>query len=347
MKNIIKHNITNSNKTIYDEIEIGDEKFWFPDEELESILKQDLLGENLEGMPLRTRSKHVNQLISAALGYPIPKSFKRTQPRFPGQNFDVYTQKTNNLQIWNEEIELSRRYIIIEISDDNLISNVRVINGQELSIFDTTGTLTKKYQANLLKKYIDLNESIINSKDTSFIEDLTNNYTHFKSNALPSDLPELTHIMPIEKIKEKIKPLLGQKIPYFNKTQERKRGDFLHNLISNTLGYKENSEDGQFPDIKNQLLEVKLQTSPTVDLGLFLPTSQEPTSIPKIKDKNIKMSDVRYCVVYGNVIKNEIIIDKIILTSGQEFFKFFRQFQGNEINTKIQIPLPKDFFSKK
>lgn len=345
MENIIKENIKNSKKTIYDQIEIGDEKYWFPDEDLERILNQYLLGEDLAGMPLRTRSKHVNQLISSALGYPIPKSFKRTQPRFPGQNFDVYTQKSNNLQIWNEEIEPSRRYIIIEISKNDLITKVKVINGQELAIFDTTGTLTKKYQASLTKDYLDSDISVISSTDTPFIKKISSQYNHLKSNALPSDLPETPHIMPIEKIKEKIKPLIGTKIPYFEETQERKRGDYLHNLISNILGYEDTSDDGQFPDIKNQLLEVKLQTSPTVDLGLFLPSSKEPTTIPKIENNNIKMSDVRYCVVYGKVSEEVITINKIIITSGQDFFKYFRQFQGKEINTKIQLPLPNDFFN--
>jgi len=344
MENTIKENIENSGKTIYDQIEIGDEKYWFPDEELERILNQFLLGENLTGMPLRTRSKHVNQLISSALGYPIPKSFKRTQPRFPGQNFDVYTQKSRNLQIWNEEIEPSRRYIIIEISENDLITKVKVINGQELAIFDTTGTLTKKYQANLIKDYLDTDNTVINSVDTPFMEKISREYTHIKTNALPSDLPEKQHIMPIEKIKEKVKSLIGTKIPYFEETQERKRGDYLHNLISNTLGYTNTSDDGQFPDIKNQLLEVKLQTSPTIDLGLFLPSSEEDISIPKIDNTSIKMSDVRYCIVYGKAYEGVITINKIIITSGQDFFNYFRQFQGKKVNSKIQIPLPDNFF---
>ena len=49
----------------------------------------------------------------------------------------------------------------------------------------------------------------------------------------------------------------------------------LHSLACSALGYSNYKDDGKFPDIKHQLIEVKLQTSPTIDLGLFLPTNEE------------------------------------------------------------------------
>jgi len=100
-----KENIKNSSKTIYDSIETGDLDLWIPSQSLEALLNEGLIGLSLKGLPLRTRSKAVKEQVCAALGYPIPNSFKKTNPRFPGQNFDTYTQKSRNLQVWNEELD--------------------------------------------------------------------------------------------------------------------------------------------------------------------------------------------------------------------------------------------------
>ncbi len=99
--------IEKSDFTIYDQIEIGNKEFWLTSQELQAILNHELAGINLFGLPLRTRSKRVKSEICNALGYSIPSSFKKTQPRFLGQRFDVYTQKSNNLQVWNEDLDLT------------------------------------------------------------------------------------------------------------------------------------------------------------------------------------------------------------------------------------------------
>jgi hypothetical protein len=135
--------------TIYDQIAIGDNELWIPETDLEVLLQDALEGISLAGLPLRTRSKVVKARICQALGYPVPQSFRKTQPRFLGQLFDTYVQKSNNLQIWNEELSPSRRYVIIRVSEDDSISRVRVVSGATLSELDTTGTLTQKYQARL------------------------------------------------------------------------------------------------------------------------------------------------------------------------------------------------------
>ena len=98
-------NIKSSNLSIYDPISYEDNYFYIPIYDLEYILPRALIGISLVGRPLRTRSKFVKSQICQALGYPVPTSFKKTHPRFIGQNFDVYTQKNNNVQIWNEDVD--------------------------------------------------------------------------------------------------------------------------------------------------------------------------------------------------------------------------------------------------
>jgi hypothetical protein len=141
------HNISKSGLSIYDSIEIGDNDLWIPTPELELLLNDNLQGVSLLGLPLRTRSKVVKEKVCQSLGYPTPKTFKKTQTRFPGRLFDTYVQKANNLQIWNEELSSSMRYVLVRVSPDDIITKIKVVTGDTLSLLDTTGTLTRKYQA--------------------------------------------------------------------------------------------------------------------------------------------------------------------------------------------------------
>ncbi|MFT6912855.1 MAG: hypothetical protein ACJAQW_001460 [Paracoccaceae bacterium] len=109
MSNQYVENITKSGLTIFDKIEIGDPDLWIPTPDLERILNEKLKGTDGLDVPLRTRSKLVKQHVCGALGYPVPKSFTKVQPGFSGQTYDIYAQKSNNLQVWNEELSPSRR----------------------------------------------------------------------------------------------------------------------------------------------------------------------------------------------------------------------------------------------
>ena len=115
-------------------------------ESLELLLNRELAGLDLN-YPIRTRSKVLKTKVCEILGYPVPKSFTRSHPRFPGQNFDTYVQKSNNLQIWNQQIAPSRRYVIVCVNAQNTVTHVRVVTGDRLAELDKTGTLTHKYQA--------------------------------------------------------------------------------------------------------------------------------------------------------------------------------------------------------
>ena len=138
--------IAASGATIYD-VPTPRSALWFTSSELEEVLQAALVGMSLNGLPLRTQSKVIKTAVCKSLGYSVPTSFRKTQPRFPAQDFDTYVQKSNNLQIWNEEISPSRRYVLIRIDDDDEVTRVRVVGGEVIAKLDTTGTLTQKFQA--------------------------------------------------------------------------------------------------------------------------------------------------------------------------------------------------------
>lgn len=328
--------------TIYDKIEVGDPELWVPTSELERILDCALRGISLSGLALRTRSKVIKEHVCRALGYPVPKSFRKTQPRFVGQQFDTYAQKANNLQIWNEELSPTRRYVLVQIGKEDQITRVKVVNGAELARLDTTGTLTQKYQARL--KPTNVYEELISERDTELLAPHTKSGATIAENIKPTDHPVDGLLLPISELFASLRDAVGCTFADAGIDQERNRGAALHRIVCKLLGYKQYLDSGSFPDVRNQLLEVKLQTSPTIDLGLVRPDSKEPLDVPKVAGSQIRHCDVRYGLFYGETNGVDITITHFFLTTGTSFFTRFPQFQGNILNKKLQIPLPSDFF---
>ncbi|GEK08324.1 restriction endonuclease [Pseudoalteromonas peptidolytica] len=335
-------NISNSGLSIYDQIETGDLDLWLTSEELSSILNEKLKGNSFENLPIRTRSKVAKELVCEALGYPQPKSFKKCQPRFTGQFFDTYVQKSNNLQVWNEELDVERRYVIIRTDENDIITKVKVISGSDLAALDTTGTLTQKFQARLLPT--DETYELISSQDTPNVNTLLNESVKNLSSSCPISKPQANLLLPISTCFEKLKSIVGKSFKDAGADQERNRGAVLHALVCEALGYSDYRDNGQFPDVKHQLLEVKLQTSPTIDLGLVCPNSEAYLDIEKVNGYQIRHCDVRYALFYGNIENGMVNITKLYLSTGADFFSRFEQFGGKVLNKKIQIPLPRNFF---
>ncbi|MGA2983564.1 MAG: restriction endonuclease [Terriglobia bacterium] len=334
-------NIRASGLTIYDPIRIGDPNLWIPTPALESLLNAGLQGLKVGGFPNRTRSKVVKAAICKALGYPVPTSFTKTKPRFPGQLFNTYTQKSNNLQVWNEELVPGTRYVVIRISEGQVLQRVKVVNGHTLSELDNTGTLTSKYQAQIICGAQPA--ELISASDTLTLRPALSPDVALRGLS-PISNPNIGSVLPIAAVFTRLRSLIGASFPDRGYDQERRRGADLHRLVCQNLGYAAFADDGKFPDVRNQLLEVKLQTAPTIDLGLVCPDSQDPLDIPKLGASQVRHCDVRYALFYATRDGTIVTITHFFLTTGEAFFSRFPQFQGRVLNRKLQVRLPAEFF---
>ena len=333
-------NIARSGLSIYDNVAIGDPNLWIPTPELEALLDRELRGLSLDGLPIRTRSKVVKRRICTALGYPVPATFRKTKPRFPGQQFDTYVQKSNNLQIWNQELSPTRRYVLIRVSNKDAVVRVKVVTGDTLAPLDTTGTLTRKYQARCVPR--SATQELVSAVDTVRLQP----HVSIRASRLgsPIDHPVTGELLPIAEIYERLSQLITRSFSDSGYDQERNRGAALHRLVCTALGYASFQDDGQFPDIRNQLLEVKLQTSPTIDLGLVRPDDTSPLDVPMLNGDQVRHCDVRYAIFYARTNGQRVTLSHFFLTTGEAFFSRFPQFQGLVLNAKLQIPLPREFF---
>jgi len=314
--------IRESGLTIYDSLETRPE-LRLRQDELQDVLRSGLAGLNLN-YPLRTRSKVLKSRVCEVLGYPVPAAFKKTRPRFPGQDFDTYVQKADNLQIWNEEVSPTRRYVVVRVDERQVVTTVRVVNGEALALLDTTGSLTQKYQAKSADPITA--SSLVSRRDTSLV-----------ANAITKG----AEMLPIADLFEVLLGLVGRSFDDPGVDQERNRGSLVHQMVCSLFAQNSYHDSGQFPDVPNQLLEVKFQTSPTIDLGLISPDSTE-----RLADQPLyRHCDVRYGVFYGSITGTKVQVDNLVASTGADFFTFFRRFEGKVVNRKIQIPLPKDFFT--
>lgn len=315
--------IRQSGLSIYESL-AGRDHLRLSDHQLQLALTAGLLGLRLN-YKLRTRSKVVKSRICDVLGYPVPKSFKKAQPRFPGQDFDVYTQKALNLQIWNEDVAANRRYVLVRLNSEDLVVAVRVISGAAIAALDKTGTLTSKFQAKSREPIVE--SVLVSETDTDTVQSLM-------------ATTRCSHLVPIDGLYSRLVGLEGTVFENPGHDQERLRGALLHALVQEALGEEEFTDSGQFPDVPSQLLELKLQMSATIDLGLISPDSSEQLGTKC----DALHRDIRYAVYFATLRDNDVRLDHVIVITGADFFKFFRRFEGNIVNQKIQIPLPEELF---
>jgi hypothetical protein len=146
--------------------------------------------------------------------------------------------------------------------------------------------------------------------------------------------PDLKELYSIALLKEIVaKKLIGKKI---DAAATKNRGQALERMVLELLGYDIEENEllhGAFPDIRNQLLEVKVQDSPTVDLGKFSPEREEFV----IKEKNLTTYDVRYLIALTN--PETEIIEGIILTPGERLGDFFSYVSSQSYKCQRNIPM--------
>lgn len=336
----LAESISRSGLSIYDPVP---EHLFYDIATLEARLSEGLRGA-VWAMPIRTRSKIAKAAVCRILGYPMPGSFVKTQPRFPGQNLDVFVQKSNNLQIWNEDVDPERRYALIRVDNRDVVSGVRVLTGEAIALLDTTGTLTTKYQAARLPTHE--GSCLVSVSDTQNLINCLAPREHVDPAALaaqaPTDRPVAGTVLTIKAVFGHLEQLLGHTFTDPGVVNERGRGVVLQRLVCERLGLNAYADAGQFPDILSQVLEVKLQLSPTIDLGLVAPDSDH---IAQEAGGEIRHCDVRYAVFYGHRQgDDEVRLTDVVIATGESFFTEFRRFEGLIQNAKLQIPLPAHVF---
>ena len=207
--------------SIYDDLTDRPEAFY------DIKILEDRLNARLLGMvwdyPLRTRSRIAKQAVAEAMGYPVPASFTKTQPRFPGQNLDTSVQMSDNLQIWNEDVDPLRRYAIVRVAADGVVIGIRVVTGEVIALWDRTGTLTSKFQAKRIPGRS--GSALVSQSDTTRFEAAMNPSDRLSEAELracaPTARPVPGRVLSIGALYERLKQLVGHEFVDPGVTQDR------------------------------------------------------------------------------------------------------------------------------
>lgn len=335
---IVRSRIAAENIDLYSAPVTAQSDFFFSPRQLEVLLKDELVGSTeLAEMPVKTRANAAKRIVCEALGYTPPSSFKHVSPRLLHLSADVYVQQSNNLQIWNESVDAERRYIILILRDDEIV-DVRVVAGTDLAQYDTTGKLTSKFQA---ARFDDSAGSVLVSDlDTDHV--LEGLYPSSRAALIsPVEQPQPGGFLAVAEVYRLLLSMVGNTYVDPGIVQERNRGTVVHREACERLGAVGFADNGQFPDILSQLVEVKLQLARTVDLGLELPGSDTPLASA---NGVFNVRDVRYAIFYAVRDGSIFTIESLVVTTGADFFSEYRQFGGLTSNRKLQLQLPKAWF---
>ena len=153
------------------------------------------------------------------------------------------------------------------------------------------------------------------------------------------DAPSEKSLLPLSTIKGiVIQKIVGQCIA---SASTRNRGQMLEEMVAGVLGYTVKENEllvGGYPDIRNQALEIKIQDSPTVDLGKYSPEFDE--IIPNCGEFTTR--DMRYLIALTNPKTN--IIEGAILCPGHKLGQHFTYVP--EESYKCQRSIPMEFFDE-
>jgi hypothetical protein len=318
-------------------------------------------GSNIRKLIASTLEKHSLPELADQGQFEIVPPKAKGVPKIAREFIDTYivTSGTSyNLQVWNripatetllikyesgESLKCTDvRFVFVRIdTEKNKIASVVILTPEYIEEkFGKFGKPTIKHQLlisgkvrNEIYAKTDKILSFPDSKKLSY--HVKSEYKQPKSGM--TEEPNLKQLFSIELLKKRVaEKLIGFKL---DAAATKNRGQALEKKVLELLGYEVNESDllyGAFPDIRNQLLEVKVQDSPTVDLGKFSPEKEEIV----VEDSNLTTFDVRYLIVLTNP-KTEII-EGIILSPGEKLGELFSYVSAESY--KCQRAIPMSFF---
>lgn len=290
--------------------------------------------------------------------YKILPQKKKGVPSFLREYADTYivtSGDTYNLQVWNRnpnsastqvelpggEVLMARdvRFILGKISSDNKIESIIIMTPQYIEEqFGKFGKPTIKQQliiSNEKRKEI-VNRGALIVEDHSLQHKLIDiECRKISKDVSIKDPPD--KVLPLSYIGGQLADkLLGKNLDVELSTKQR--GQQLERLTAHSLGYTNLKEslDGGYPDIRNQMLEVKVQDSSTIDLGKFSPQFEERIS------GDFTTRTIRYLIALTD--KKSGSIDGLILCPGEDLGQYFTYVSDK--NFKCQKNIPMSFFEK-
>ncbi len=322
----------------------------------------------------RTDGSNMRKLVAATLGdfdlpdhsesYRIIPNRGKGLPKITREYIDTYLVTSGdsyNLQVWNRiptskepQIEYADgsclcasdvRFVLVRVDvRTHVILSVLVVTPEYIEEnFGSFGAPTIKHQliiSNQRRRQVIAREhSILFLPDTGPIERFSAK-VYYRPQRAFNQLPEnLGEVFSIEVIRDIVAlQLIGRVI---DSGGTKSRGQALEQVVLAELGYdvpRGLTLEGQYPDVKNQLLEIKIQDSPTVDLGKYTPAERVEV-FPEI---GITTKDIRYMIVLMSPLTSQV--EGVILSPGANLGDSFSYVTG--VSGKCQRAIRMEVFDR-
>jgi hypothetical protein len=315
-------------------------------------------GSNIRKLIAFTLEKHLLPELAEQGQFEIVPPKAKGVPKIAREFIDTYivtSGNSYNLQVWNripatetllvkyesgESLKCTDvRFVFVRIdTENNKIASVIILTPAFIEQrFGKFGKPTIKHQllisVKVRNEIYEREDKILSFPDSKKLSyQIRHDYEPPKSGMVEE--PSIQHLFSISLLKKMVaEKLIGFKL---DAAATKNRGQALEKKVLELLGYEVNENDllyGAYPDIRNQLLEVKVQDSPTVDLGKFSPEKEEMV----IENSDLTTFDVRYLIALTNP-KTEII-EGIILSPGEKLGELFSYVSTESYKCQRAIPI--------
>ena len=313
-------------------------------------------GSNFRKLVTKTLMQNNPPLPASSEEYIILPPKGKGVPKLLRQYVDTYiitTGENYNLQVWNRNPNSDFIQIEYPNGDRNLtakdvtfvfgkintetevIESIIVTTPSKIvETFGEFGVPTSKQQLIISEsrrsKIINSEEHFLFYPDDPSLQSILNQNQDTSSLDIKST--DIKEILPLSIIREKITDIIGIKLV---EKSTKQKGQELERIIASKLGYTlPDKLEGGYPDLPNQMLEVKVQDSPTVDLGKYSPQSIE--DIFGI----FNTGNIRYLIALTN--KESQIIEGFYLGPGNKLGQHFSYVA--ETSVKYQRNIKMSFF---
>lgn len=277
-------------------------------------------------------------------------------PRLLLELMDTYvvtSGDTYNLQVWNRSPNGNNtmvqyntgetitahdiRFVLVKVDmEKDIIESIVILTPQYIEDkWGKFGKPTIKQQLLISdavrQEIVKSDAHIYQTTDTDKVLSLTQaKYT--KPTVLSNDKPVKGSIIPIETISDLVaKELIGVTL---SAQDTKTRGQLLEREVIKLLGYGDGSKlVGGYPDVPNQLLEVKVQDTQTIDLGQYSPQFVETID----DDLSLTTQDIRYLIALTN--PKTRAIEGVILSSGEKLGDKFTYVSDKSYKCQRSIPM--------
>jgi len=327
-----------------------------------------LIGTQLEKTGLdRTDGANLRKMFTQFLGYKEGKGNTKQKvtyytkkgipklKRLWADTFKVYTDANYNLQVWNRNPDGDRPLVNVD-GNDLFEGDVRHIITHRN---EATGTLDcilildgpqivhhfGKFSVPTIKHQVIISGSkrnqILLMPGSTLIEldniadnnlqDVMNCIKNNPNPALFKSDPESQCLFSISQLDHLLREkLIGRQLEYQGM---KNAGQTLELIVMQELGYNVNEGElleGSYPDLRHQLLEIKVQESPTIDMGMHSPLIKEEIV------GGLDTQDVRYLIA---LMSPEKVVQGLVIVPGSSLEHHFSYVKDTSFKRQKSISI--------